>query len=918
MLKNELSIKAQHSYDVAIKIVEHREKLIKQKTAESISHYKSLVSFKNSKSEAILFAKRKELLKDNIEALFTKNSLDAKAALLKNNKDYHRFNWSFVKIDRNNPNKEAVKKQIALNRHSTVIYDMNYETALFEAKWSNLEKENEINTKLEMDRLSKDVYLDKLPYEKTTYQDFYNGVVSKHNELVISCKEKLNELYPLVDEVIEYSYESSYGKEVRESILAVVKEIVSYYKELESLDIQLLYLDIDRQILDIQLKEGLKVNDEIEELVKNVDSIKLNKESIIKKIEEKSKKLNELLEQRKANKVSDFDLNVSVEDETVKSLLVEVKDSFKLPSNETFLNIYRVIKEYVLSLCPFFYDYLAEQEALYEKENEEYRKENVSSLPEELQKAFLSSKKEYLIKISSIGKDSDVVEKLVAEHLLRVQDINEQFTKDIEDLKHQKQLRKEEYLQQKESAKITLKTADGAKAAELRDVVKLYKKEINYGEFKRYYKVYKKKQKALKEEKELLNSLIIKETNPAPVSYEHDAKIKVADNKKLKAKERKDLNRTHNKDYTSSKYRKNLNTSKRENGLGYLFLSVWAIGFVIFTLVPILYTIVMFFSSVTYDNSGYSILFAFSFKEGIQFPNWVGVDNFETLILQDVNFTYTLIPQLFRSLLLFVPIVVFISFVLAMLLNSKIKGRTFFRIIYFLPVVIVSGPVLKLLNNSNTSGQSSIRLSLDGSSIAKILMSISPKALEYANEIFQNFIIILWMTGVPIVLFISALQKINRQLYEAAEIDGANKWQMLWTITYPLIKSVLLIVCLFTIMQVVTIDISFVNPINDWINGKLGTTNYNYGLIAVACWIQTLIVLLFVLGSFLLFREKEFVSKDKNFEEIEEAKRKKNQRRAKLIQTLKINEIKHFFATLFAPITRTLAAIKAKKEEEGE
>ena len=119
-------------------------------------------------------------------------------------------------------------------------------------------------------------------------------------------------------------------------------------------------------------------------------------------------------------------------------------------------------------------------------------------------------------------------------------------------------------------------------------------------------------------------------------------------------------------------------------------------------------------------------------------------------------------------------------------------------------------------------------------------------------------------------------------------------------------------------MQVVTIDISFVNPINGWIDDKLGTTNYNYGLIAVACWIQTIVVLLFVLAAFLLFREKEFVSKDKNFEEIEEAKRKKNQRRAKIIQVLKINEIKHFFATLFAPITRTLATIKAKKEEEGE
>ena len=89
-------------------------------------------------------------------------------------------------------------------------------------------------------------------------------------------------------------------------------------------------------------------------------------------------------------------------------------------------------------------------------------------------------------------------------------------------------------------------------------------------------------------------------------------------------------------------------------------------------------------------------------------------------------------------------------------------------------------------------------------------------------------------------------------------------------------------------------------------------------MIAVACWIQTIIVLLFVLAAFLLFREKEFVSKDKNFEEIEEAKRKKNQRKAKIIQVLKVNEIKHFIETLFAPLTRALATAKAKKEKEEE
>lgn len=918
MLKNELSIKAQHTYDVSMKIVEHREKLIKEKTLASISHYKSLVSFKNAKSEEILFNKRKEILKSNIDALFNKNSLDAKVELLKNNKDFHRFNWSFVKIDRNNPNKEAVKKQIALNRHSTVIYDINYENAVYDAKWSNIENELVIKTKLEMDRLSNEIYQDNPSYEKISYTEFYNQVVEEHSNLVSLAKEKLNSLYPLVEQVIDYSYEVTYAKETRENILNTVKEIITLYRNLESIKIELLYLDIDAQILPIQAKEGLNVKDEVEEVNNKIADNNKRIDEIIETIKAKTVVLDTLFEQRKEKKLADFELNVTSDDSLINELLEEVKNSFKLPSNESFLNIYRIIKEYVLSLCPFFYDYLKEREKHYEDDNKAYRNEVASSMPSETSKAFLSSKDKYLIHISSNADNKEVIDKLIAEHEENIAKIKEQFKADLADLKVQKANRKQEYISQKEAAKITLKTADGAKAAELRDVVKLYKKEINYGELKRYFKVFRKRSNALKQEKERLVTAQINETNPSPLAYRHNVKAIERENNKVKARERKDLKLAHNKDYSSSKYRKNLNTAKRENGLGYLFLGVWAIGFVIFTLVPIAYTVIMFFSSLTYDASGYSKLFEFTFKNGLVFPNWVGVDNFETLILQDIDFTYTLLPKLFRSLLLFVPIVVFISFVLAMLLNSKIKGRTFFRIIYFLPVVIVSGPVLAMLNESNSSGQSSIRLSLDGSSIAKILISISPKALEYANEIFQNFIIILWMTGVPIVLFISALQKINRQLYEAAEIDGANKWQMLWTITYPLIKSVLLIVCLFTIMQVVTIDISFVNPVNGWIDSKLGSTNYNYGLIAVACWIQTIVVLLFVLAAFLLFREKEFVSKDKNFEEIEEAKRKKNQRKAKIIQVLKINEIKHFFATLFAPLTRALAARKARKEEEGE
>ena len=140
---------------------------------------------------------------------------------------------------------------------------------------------------------------------------------------------------------------------------------------------------------------------------------------------------------------------------------------------------------------------------------------------------------------------------------------------------------------------------------------------------------------------------------------------------------------------------------------------------------------------------------------------------------------------------------------------------------------------------------------------------------------------------------------------------------MLWTITHLLIKSVLLIVCLFTIMQVATINVDFVNPINMWLYTRIeNPTKYNLGVAAVGAWCQTLVILIFVLVAFLLFREKEFVSKDKNYEEIEEAKRKKNQRRAKMVEFFHINEIKHFFDKLFAPVTKLINASKARKEKK--
>ena len=97
-------------------------------------------------------------------------------------------------------------------------------------------------------------------------------------------------------------------------------------------------------------------------------------------------------------------------------------------------------------------------------------------------------------------------------------------------------------------------------------------------------------------------------------------------------REKRELDRENDKDFKTSKFKKNSTTATRENKLGYLFLSIWAIGFVIFTLYPIIYSAMMVTSNITYDvtKNGYGKIIDFNFKTGLTFPNY-------TIRLQNLN-----------------------------------------------------------------------------------------------------------------------------------------------------------------------------------------------------------------------------------------------------------------------------------------
>lgn len=291
------------------------------------------------------------------------------------------------------------------------------------------------------------------------------------------------------------------------------------------------------------------------------------------------------------------------------------------------------------------------------------------------------------------------------------------------------------------------------------------------------------------------------------------------------------------------KSRKGSYMARKQNRLGYFFMSPWILGFVVFTLIPFIMTIILSFCSVSSTIKGYELSF-------------IGLDNYYTAFFRNTEF----VPALLSFLGMVIPytfIIIVVSFILAYLLNRIRVGRTIMRIIYFLPIIILSGPVMSQILDS---ADEAITLSQGVSEVYKsiwifrILYNYSPSFTLFLEEIFDQLSMILWFTGIPIVLFISTLQRINSSLYEAAHIDGATEWQILWKVTVPMAKPTALVASIFTIVQLGAYDTS---DIYSLIKTATNNTASGLGYAATYAWLYGVTVLLVIGAAFLIFREKK-------------------------------------------------------------
>ena len=217
---------------------------------------------------------------------------------------------------------------------------------------------------------------------------------------------------------------------------------------------------------------------------------------------------------------------------------------------------------------------------------------------------------------------------------------------------------------------------------------------------------------------------------------------------------------------------------QRKKILPYLLVSPYLIFVIVFVLFPVLFCFFLTFHK-------WNIIAPMQF---------IGTDNY-TRLVHDRLF-WKAIGNTLKFLLLHIPLQLVVSLLLAQLLNQQIRAKSFFRASFFMPV-IVSGVVVTILWQQ--------LLGFDSGLINRLLVNLGVEKTGWLIDpdiaIYSIAVMATWKNvGLYVILFLVGLQTVPTQYYEAAKLEGANRWQQFYHITLPMINpTIFMVVILSTI-----------------------------------------------------------------------------------------------------------------------
>ncbi len=275
---------------------------------------------------------------------------------------------------------------------------------------------------------------------------------------------------------------------------------------------------------------------------------------------------------------------------------------------------------------------------------------------------------------------------------------------------------------------------------------------------------------------------------------------------------------------------------KRKAISGYLFISPFIIGFLVFMVKPLFTSLYMSFCDVQLGKGQFE-------------PVWKGINNYKDAFLNDPDYSTLLLEELGRMFVYTLAIMVF-SFFVALILNQEFKGRALVRAIFFLPVILSSGVIIGLESDNQVMAQlaQTVELSAEGISVTAAVeellrtANVGMKAFEKVFEIIDNIYDVAIASGIQIIIFLSGLQTISSSMYEAASIEGCTKWESLWKITFPMVSSLLLVNWIYTIID---FCMRTDNEIIIKISNKMGR-ELLYGPASAMSWVYFVIVMVYI------------------------------------------------------------------------
>ncbi len=205
---------------------------------------------------------------------------------------------------------------------------------------------------------------------------------------------------------------------------------------------------------------------------------------------------------------------------------------------------------------------------------------------------------------------------------------------------------------------------------------------------------------------------------------------------------------------------------RHRSWIGFLFILPWFAGFIIFDLMPFIYNLYLSFTDYQIGTVGT--------------PPWIGLENYQEIFTEDKLFSKSMYNTVYY-LGFSVPLRLLFAFLIALLLNLRVRGMELYRTLFYVPSVVPLVAATLIF-----AGLLNTRYGLFNQLF--VLVGIQPvRWLSSPDWVKPSLIILsLWGFGTQMIIFLAGLQGIPKDLYEAVAIDGGNGWHRLRHITVPL------------------------------------------------------------------------------------------------------------------------------------